>query len=142
MVNRSNYAARVPHLYESVRELRAALDAPDILEGTRLYDVLRLYGEAFHEEEMYHVADYLEIRSREAHEAAVAVIREVVTAVGAVANGQREATDMEWKRQSRFRIKEWIDEFLSIPQSPGVNGGRRRKTRKRRLGRNRYSRRR
>ena len=142
MVHRSNYAARVPQLYESVRDLRAALDAPDILEGTRLYDVLRLYGEAFHEEELYHVADYLEIRSREAHEAAVAVIREVVTAVGAVANGQREATDMEWKRQSRFRIKEWIDEFLSIPQSPGVNGGRRRKTRKRRLGRNRYSRRR
>ncbi len=145
MVNRSNYAARVPHLYESVRELRSALDAPDILEGTRLYDVLRLYGEAFHEEELYHVADYLEIRSREAHTAAVAVIREVVNAVGAVSNGQREATDMEWKRQSLFRIKEWIDEFLSIPQSPGVNGGRRRKTRKgrsRRLGRNRYSRRR
>jgi hypothetical protein len=144
MVHRSNYAARVPQLYESVRDLRAALDAPDILEGTRLYDTLKLYGEAFHEEELYHVADYLETRSREAHEAAVAVVREVGEAVNAVATGQREATDMEWKRRALFRTKEWIDEFLSIPPSAGVNGGKRRKTRKgkSRSRRNRYSRRR
>jgi hypothetical protein len=144
MVNRSNYAARVPHLYASVRELRATLDAPDILEGTRLYDTLRRYSEEYVEEETYHVADYLSTRSEEAHAAAVAVSWEISRAVSAVATGQREATDMEWKRQSLFRIKEWIDEFLSIPQSPGVNGGKRRKTRKGkgRSRRARYSRRR
>jgi hypothetical protein len=116
------------------------LDAPDILEGTRLYDTLRLYGEAFHEEELYQVADYLETRSPEAHRAAVELVREVGEAVNAVATGTSEATDMEWKRLSLFRIKEWINEFLRIPPSAGVNGGRRRKTRK--TKRRRYTRRR
>lgn len=141
MVHRSNYAARVPQLYESVRELRTALDAPDILEGTRLYDILKLYGEAFQEEELYQVADFLATRSPEAHAAALAVVEEIVRDVQMVATGQYEATDMAWKRRSLRLIKELIDTFLATPPNSGVNGGRRRKTR-RGKGRRRYSRRR
>ena len=138
MVQYSNLRARIPHLYEMIQELQRALNAPDILEGRKLYDTLLRYSEDLMEQEMYNVADAL-AEHEEHHYAAVRAINAIVMQVAEIEQGTSPESD-EWKQDTLEMVRRRIDRFMETRPAPPVNGGRRRKTRRRKN--RRYSRRR
>ncbi len=143
MVRTNDFQRRIPQLYAEVRQFRQDLDAPDILERSRLYETILHYIQVFTDEHLYEVADELAQHSRRAFELALEITLQVKIAYDDVTVRGFAPNDMNWKRPALENIKRAMDDFLAARETDEINGGKRRKTRKsRRSRRHRYSRRR
>lgn len=141
MVRSDDFRRRIPQLYAEVRQFRQDLDAPDILERSRLYETILHYIQVFTEEHLYEVADELAQHSRRAFELALEITLQVKIAYDDVTVRGFAPNDMNWKRPALENIKRAMDDFLAARETDEINGGkRRRKTRK--TKRRRYTRRR
>lgn len=137
MIPASKYQGPVLQLYKMAERLKKTLDAPDILQGRKLYDALESQSSAV--EASYSVADSLESEYPDVHATAIRVLNGVMMELAEVEQGTVDPDSDLWKREALDNIKIRLERFLATRPSLG---GKRRKTRRGRSRRSRYSRRR
>lgn len=137
MVQLSNVQARIPHLYDMMRELREKLGSPNILVGRVLYDTLVEHQDEFSEQQMAHVVETLE-EHEEHYYAAERALNAIAMQIAEVQQHGASPESDEWKQDTLEMVRRRLDRFLATRPA----GGKRRKTRKGKARRARYSRRR